>query len=94
MSKTFIFICLIYFVLISLTASAAACIDKLKAKNGKRRISENTLILLGLFGGAAAEYITMKVIRHKTRHNKFMIGLPLFILFHSALTVILIYMQK
>ncbi|MGN1117529.1 MAG: DUF1294 domain-containing protein [Acutalibacteraceae bacterium] len=94
MSKTFIFICLIYFALISLSASATACIDKLKAKNGKRRIPENTLMLLGLFGGAAAEYITMKIIRHKTRHNKFMIGLPLFILFHLALIVILIYMQK
>ena len=65
--------------------------DKLFAKRPKRRIPENTLILVGIFGGAAFEYITMKLIHHKTLHKKFMVGLPLiFLLQLAALTAIYI----
>lgn len=78
----------------SLIASLAACIDKYKAKKDKWRIPENTLMLLGFLGGATGEYITMKIIRHKTRHNKFMIGLPFFILIHLAIAIFLIYITK
>lgn len=35
------------------------------------------LLLLGLLGGSLCMFITMKAIRHKTLHKKFMIGLPL-----------------
>ena len=34
-------------------------------------------MLLGLPGGSLCMFITMKAIRHKTLHKKFMIGLPL-----------------
>ncbi|MCH5202996.1 MAG: DUF1294 domain-containing protein [Oscillospiraceae bacterium] len=46
------------------------------SKTRKRRISENTLLFIGLLGGSAAMYITMKLIHHKTRHSIFMVGLP------------------
>lgn len=85
MNDTLIKIILIYFVAVSVAASAAACIDKYKAKKNKWRIPESTLMLLGFLGGALAEYVTMKIIRHKTLHKKFMLGLPLFILLHIAL---------
>lgn len=66
--------------------------DKLFAKRHKRRIPENTLILVGIFGGAAFEYITMKLIHHKTLHKKFMVGLPLiFLLQLAALTTIYVF---
>ena len=55
-----------------------------------KRVSKRfaaTLMLLGLFFGAAAEFITMLIIRHKTRHVKFMVGLPIFIMLHIALAV-------
>lgn len=50
-------------------------------------------MLLGFFGGALAEYLTMKAIRHKTLHKKFMIGLPLFILIHVAIIALAVYMK-
>ena len=51
--------------------------DKLKAKNGSWRISEQTLILSAfLFGGIGA-MLGMFLLRHKTRHLKFRILLPL-----------------
>ena len=85
---------LIYFSAISLIASLAAIIDKHKAKKEKWRIPERTLMLLGFFGGALAEYLTMKAIRHKTLHKKFMIGLPLFILIHVAIIALAVYMKN
>ncbi len=84
-------IILVCFVTINIAASAAAIADKKKAIRGHRRISEKTLMLLGLFGGALGEYITMLKIRHKTRHKKFMVGLPLEIFLHIVLIILIVY---
>ena len=68
---------LIYFAVISLITALVTAIDKYKAKKGAFRISEATLFVLAILGGSLAEYLTMKSIRHKTLHKRFMIGLPL-----------------
>lgn len=81
----------VFWVIMSAAAVYATKADKSYAKKGKRRIPERTLMLIGLFGGAEAMYITMKKIRHKTKHNKFMIGLPLEIVLHVLLIVGLIF---
>lgn len=78
---------LIYILLISLITIVLTVYDKNAAKKGAFRISEATLILCALFGGAAAELITMLIIRHKTRHIKFMLGLPSIILAQIILIV-------
>lgn len=74
-----------YYLILNTLAAAAACIDKRRAARGKWRISERTLLLLGFFGGAPGELLAMLLIRHKTKHAKFMVLLPLFILLHAAL---------
>lgn len=51
-------------------------IDKHKAKNNKWRISENVLIGLALIGGFAGAYVGIYVFRHKTKHIKFVAGVP------------------
>ena len=63
--------------------------DKVRAKKGKWRVPEDTLLFVALLGGAVGEYITMRLIRHKTRHKKFMITLPVFILLQAALALVL-----
>ncbi len=63
--------------------------DKKAAEKGKQRISENALILTALLGGSASMYYTMKTIRHKTLHKKFMIGLPLITVLHIIAGVFL-----
>lgn len=93
MNKNILIACLIYFSAISIITAIITCADKYKAEKGKWRIPEKTLMLLGFFGGALAEYLTMKAIRHKTLHKKFMIGLPCFILLHLALIIFVLYMQ-
>ena len=52
--------------------------DKQKAKKGKWRIPENTLLLLAFAGGSIGAMLAMKLFRHKTKHWKFRILVPLF----------------
>lgn len=62
--------------------------DKYASKKRKKsRIPERILLMTAFLGGAAAEYITMKLIRHKTRHKKFMISLPLMAAAHIILFI-------
>lgn len=84
----------IYLVLISAYAVFITVSDKKRAKARERRISERHLMLTGLFGGAGAMYLTMKRIRHKTKHKKFMVGLPLIIFLHCAAVFFLIFLQR
>lgn len=72
----------IWFILISAVSIIMTVYDKWAAKRKKRRVPERTLLSLGFIGGAAAMYLTMKGIRHKTKKKKFMVGLPLEILLH------------
>lgn len=67
----------IYFAVISFVTAIVTAIDKYKAKKGSFRISEKVLFVLALLGGSLSEYLTMRLIRHKTLHKRFMIGLPL-----------------
>lgn len=65
-----------YWIAVSLLAAALTVSDKRRAKQHRRRIPERSLLLTGLIGGAPAMYLTMRLIRHKTLHRKFMWGLP------------------
>ena len=76
---------LVYFLSISFYSAALTCTDKRLAVKGGRRIPEKKLFGAALLGGGAAMYITMRIIRHKTLHKRFMIGLPLIILVQTVL---------
>lgn len=82
---------IIYLAGISLVSVVITIADKTSAQKGGWRIPEATLMTLGLFGGALAMYVTMKTVRHKTKHKKFMIGLPLEIALHTAIMCAGIY---
>ena len=69
-------ISLIYLAVISLVSVIVTIHDKSAAKKKRRRVPEKTLILLSLLGGSVAMYVTMQMIRHKTKHAKFMLGIP------------------
>ena len=75
---------LIYFAVISLISIIVTVYDKKAAISGKRRIRESTLLLLSALGGSLAMYITMKKIRHKTKHKKFMIGIPVIMILQAG----------
>lgn len=92
MSKELLISAAAYLIIISVVTSVVTVADKLKAKKGTLRISEKTLFTLALIGGSAAEYITMRLIRHKTLHKSFMIGLPLIMAFQLIVSAFVLYM--
>ena len=64
-------------------------IDKYRAKKGRWRIPERTLLLLPLLGGSVGGILGMAAFHHKTRHWYFRVGLPAMFLVQAALSVYL-----
>ena len=76
---------LIYVAVMSLIAFAAFGLDKYKAKTDKWRTPEKTLFLLAIIGGGVGAFLGMQVFRHKTKHQQFVIGIPLIMIAQLAL---------
>ena len=65
-------------------------IDKYKARKGRWRISEATLLLMAVFGGSIGAWAGMRLWHHKTMHKKFKYGIPIIIILQVALAVYLL----
>ena len=74
-------------LLVNLVAFVAYGIDKRRAQKGRWRIPESTLLLLAFFGGALGALLGMSVFRHKTKHWKFKILVPLFLALQVGLVL-------
>lgn len=77
-----------YLLGVSLLACVLTVWDKRRARRGGWRVSEKTLFTVALLGGAAAMLTTMRAVRHKTRHRRFMWGLPLIIVAQIAAMIL------
>lgn len=77
-----------YLIIINAATLLLMLIDKQKAKHGKWRISEKTLIGAALLGGSIGAILGMNIFRHKTKHPKFSIGLPLILAVQIMLCVL------
>ncbi|MCF2654234.1 DUF1294 domain-containing protein [Prevotella loescheii] len=64
-------------------------IDKYKAKKGRWRISEATLLTMAAIGGSIGAWAGMRTWHHKTMHKKFKYGIPVIIIMQIALVVYL-----
>jgi len=60
--------------------------DKNKARKGQRRTSEKSIFTFALFLGATGVYAGMYKFRHKTKHFKFVVFIPVLIVL-NILTV-------
>ena len=78
---------LYYMIGINAVSFVAYGIDKLKAKKGKWRIPEATLLLLAVAGGSIGAWMGMKVWHHKTLHKKFRYGVPAILFLQLALGI-------
>ena len=77
---------LIYYLLgINLLTFFIYGIDKWKARRDKWRVPEATLLMLAALGGSVGALLGMFVFHHKTKHKKFLIGVPLILLTQLAL---------
>ncbi len=67
---------IVYAVAMNIAAAVVTVKDKEASKKKRWRISEKNLLILAALSGCVTMYITMKAIHHKTKHNLFMIGIP------------------
>lgn len=70
-------ILIIYLIVMNIFAVIITVHDKLAAKGHRWRVKERTLMLIAALGGSPMMYLTMLMIRHKTKKPLFMVGIPL-----------------
>lgn len=73
---------IIYFVIINCIAFCLYGIDKRRAKLKQWRISELNLLTVAFIGGSIGALLGMKMFHHKTKHIKFLILVPIFLILH------------
>ena len=68
---------IIWYILMSVATFAIYAYDKRCATTGKWRIAESTLLVFTFLGGGLGAFVAMHALRHKTRHLKFKVCVPL-----------------
>lgn len=89
----FLKIFIAYLVLINIVSVIVTIIDKRRAKKDQWRIKESTLLLLSAIGGCIGMYITMRLIHHKTRKFKFMIGIPMIFILQILALLLFLFLR-
>lgn len=79
-----------YIIFINFAAFILMASDKRRAKKNRGRIPEAALMFFALIGGCLGALLGMLAFRHKTRHPKFYIGLPLITAAYAAIAVLLL----
>ena len=89
-------IIILYLAAISLISVIVCIYDKVISKKNRveLRIPEKTLLILSALGGSVAMYIAMQVTHHKTKHAKFMIGIPVIMVLQVVLIICYFYFLK
>ena len=78
----------LYVIIMNIIGDMMMGIDKSRAKRHAWRIPERTLFLISLLGGSVGSLAGMYLFRHKTKHMKFVIGMPLILLIQIAACII------
>ena len=78
-----------YFIIVNLLGFAHMGIDKRKAIKGAFRIPEATLFMVAIIGGSIGSILGMYTFRHKTRHLKFVYGMPAILIIQLILLFLL-----
>ena len=78
-----------YLAIISVISIIVCIWDKKISKKNKveLRIPEAVLLLLSALGDSVAMFITMLLMRHKTKHVKFMLGIPVIMILQAAAAI-------
>ena len=83
-------ILLVYRLIINAAAFLLMLVDKFKAKRNLWRIPESTLIGSAVIGGSVGALLGMYAVRHKTKHLKFTIGIPVILAVHVIAAAVLL----
>ena len=85
-------IILIIYIIWNVVTFAQMGLDKLFAVKDKWRIRERTLLICAFLMGGVGSIIGSVVFHHKTKKAKFVIGLPLALIFNIAVAAGVIYL--
>lgn len=86
---------LLFAYLLGMNAAAyiLMAVDKTNAMRRARRIPETVLLLTAALGGGLGAWLGMVSLHHKTKHKKFLVLVPLFLLAHIALGTWLLFFR-
>lgn len=82
---------LVYLLIVNAASLLVMTADKLSARKNLPRIPERTLFLLALIGGSIGSIAGMYLMRHKTRHWYFVVGMPAIALLQAAFLIWLLF---
>ncbi len=83
---------LIYYLLaVNVLTFIVYGVDKWKARSGRWRVPEATLMGLVALGGSVGAWLAMQIFRHKTQKKKFRYGVPA--LFVLQVAAVLFYLN-
>lgn len=92
MDTTFYIIYTLAFIILNVFSYYIFKYDKyLAKKSSNSRISERFFMTISLFGGSLGIYISMFKNRHKTKHLKFRIGIPILLISNVLLYMFLLH---
>lgn len=78
---------ILYLIIINALAFLLMLLDKYKAKKKLWRIPEGLLLSIATAGGSLGALIGMYLVRHKTKHLQFAIGIPVLLLIHIGIGI-------
>lgn len=79
---------LVFYAIMTVVTFALYGADKSKARKGKWRIPEKTLLLFAACFGGLGAFLGMKLFRHKTKHTSFKILVPTFMIIQFILIAV------
>lgn len=77
-----------YLILINAVAFVLMLVDKHKARKNLWRIPEAVLVTSAILGGSVGVLAGMYLVRHKTKHLKFTIGIPVILSLQVILLIL------
>lgn len=80
----------IYLIIINAVALILMLVDKFKAKKKLWRIPESVLIGSAVIGGSVGALAGMYLFRHKTKHLKFTVGIPVILALQIVAAVLIL----
>jgi uncharacterized membrane protein YsdA (DUF1294 family) len=81
---------LLYLLIVNALGFLLMLVDKRKAQKNLWRIPESTLLLIAAIGGSIGSLAGMYKFRHKTKHLKFVLGIPAILIAQIALVYLLV----
>ena len=78
---------LLYLLIMNAAGFLVMTADKLFAKSNAWRVPERNLLGIAAIGGSIGVWLAMYVVRHKTKHRKFVIGVPLILVIQIGLVL-------